>query len=131
MSDKSSLVGLRLLVVEDEAMVAMMVEDMLMEMGCVVVDVAGTVSRGLALAGDAELALDGAILDVNLGGEKVYPVAEALAARHVPFVFSTGYGQAGIAPDFIHVPVLSKPYERRVLESLLLTTMTPQAPSGA
>ena len=127
MSDTPSLAGLRLLVVEDEAMVAMMVEDMLMELGCVVVDVAGTVSRGLALVADEALALDGAILDVNLGGEKVYPVAAALAARRVPFVFCTGYGVAGIAPDFIHVPVLSKPYERRVLETLLLTTMAPQS----
>jgi len=116
----SPLTGLRLLVVEDEAMVAMMIEGMLQDLGCVVVDVAGTVSRGLALVGDAALALDGAILDVNLGGEKVYPVAEALDRRHVPFIFSTGYGIDGINTSFSHVPALAKPYGQQALESLLL-----------
>ena len=119
MTSSSSLSGLRFLVVEDEAMVAMLVEDMLTDLGCVVVGVAGTVARGVAMAGDPALDFDGAILDVNLGGEKVYPVAEALSARRAPFVFSTGYGLAGIAPEFAHVPVLSKPYELRVLEGVL------------
>ena len=102
MKTNDLLLGLRVLVVEDEALVAMQLEDMLDELGCVVVDVAGTVSRGVALAADAAVALDGAILDVNLGGEKVYPVAERLAARGVPFVFCTGYGVAGIATHFAH-----------------------------
>jgi CheY-like chemotaxis protein len=121
MVELDPLTGLRLLVVEDEALVAMALEDMLEEMGCIVVDVAGTVSRGVALAGNAALSLDGAILDVNLGGEKVYPVAERLAARGVPFVFCTGYGLAGIASDFSHVPTLSKPYDQRQLHDLLVS----------
>ena len=112
----SSLAGLRLLVVEDETLVAMMVEDILSDFGCVVVDVAGTLERGLQLAADRDLALDGAILDVNLGGEKVYPIADALSARGVPYVFATGYGLAGIAPAYAHAPALAKPYEPRVLE---------------
>ena len=115
------LSGLRLLVVEDEALVAMQLEDMLDELGCVVVDVAGTVSRGVALAGDRAVALDGAILDVNLGGEKVYPVAERLAERGVPFVFCTGYGLSGISGEFAHVPTLAKPYSQRQLQDLLLS----------
>ena len=123
MSNTPSLLGLRLLVVEDEAMVAMLVEDMLTDLGCVVVDVAGTVSRGVALASDVNLALDGAILDVNLGGEKVYPVAEALAARNVPFVFSTGYGVAGVSGAFSHIPILSKPYEISALGQTLSSTI--------
>ncbi|MDP3747049.1 MAG: response regulator [Phenylobacterium sp.] len=123
----SALTGLRLLIVEDEAMVAMMIEFMLTDLGCVVVDVAGTVSRGLALAGDEALALDGAILDVNLGGEKVYPVAEALRSRHVPFIFSTGYGIDGITEQFAQVPALAKPYEQQTLENMLLTTLLPGA----
>ncbi len=114
------LSGLRVLLVEDEAMVAMMVEDMLTDLGCVVVDVAGTVSRGLALAGDEAVELDGAILDVNLGGEKVYPIAEALATRGVPFIFSTGYSLAGIASAYAHVPILPKPYEQEDLEEQLV-----------
>jgi CheY-like chemotaxis protein len=115
------LSGLRLLVVEDEALVAMQLEDMLGELGCVVVDVAGTVSRGVALAADAEVRLDGAILDVNLGGEKVYPVAERLAERGVPFVFCTGYGLSGISGEFAHVPTLAKPYDAKELRDLLVS----------
>ena len=115
----AALTGLRLLVVEDEMMVAMMVEDLLTDMGCVVVDVAGTLARGLELAADPRLALDGAVLDVNLGGDKVYPIADALAARGVPFIFATGYGIAGIAEDFSHIPALAKPYNPGALERML------------
>ena len=63
------------LVVEDEAMVAMLVEDMLTDLGCVVVGVAGTVANGLAVVGAGDVALDGAVLDVNIGGEKVFPLS--------------------------------------------------------
>ncbi|MDB5425297.1 MAG: hypothetical protein JWQ29_2713 [Phenylobacterium sp.] len=119
----TALTGLRMLIVEDEALVAMMVEDMLEDFGCVVVDVAGTLSRGLAAVANIELALDGAILDVNLGGDKVYPVAEALAARGIPFIFATGYGIAGISENFSHVPALAKPYESRDLEKTLTTVL--------
>jgi CheY-like chemotaxis protein len=114
---------LRLLVVEDEMMVAMMVEDLLTDMGCVVVDVAGTLARGLELAADARLALDGAVLDVNLGGEKVYPIATLLTARGVPFIFATGYGIAGIAEDFSHVPAIAKPYNMASLEQVLTAAL--------
>jgi CheY-like chemotaxis protein len=106
--------GLRLLLVEDEAIVAMMLEDMLADLGCVVVGVAGSVASGLAMADEAA-PLDGAVLDVNLGGEAVYPIAEALRARGVPFVFSTGYAGAGVAAAYAGVPVLAKPYGPRAL----------------
>ena len=119
MTKPLSLAGLRLLLVEDEAMVAMAIEAMLEDLGCVVVDVAGSVSRGLAVLENAALALDGAVLDVNLGDGKVYPVAERLAARGLPFIFSTGYGTAGIAPDFAGVPTLAKPYGPKALEAML------------
>ncbi|HEX4180825.1 MAG TPA: response regulator [Caulobacteraceae bacterium] len=109
--------------VEDEAMIAMMLEDMLDTFGCVVVEVAGTLSKGLDLVANTALDLDGAILDVNLGGEPVYPVAEQLAARGVPFIFCTGYGLKGLASDFAHVPTLAKPYMREELESLLMSVM--------
>jgi CheY-like chemotaxis protein len=122
---RTSLIGARLLIVEDETLVAIMVEDMLADFGCVVVDVAGSVSRGLALVADSTLALDGAILDVNLGGEKVYPVADALAARGVPFMFATGYGIGGIAESYSHVPALAKPYDPRVLERMLSSALGP------
>lgn len=124
MPSVSALAGCRLLIVEDEAIVAMMLEDMLARLGCVVVDVAASVSRGLALAGDASLAIDAAILDVNLGGEEVYPVAEKLAAGGVPFVFSTGYGLSGIAPDFARIPALAKPFTPRALEAALMAVLS-------
>ena len=124
------LSGLRLLLVEDEAMVAIMVEDMLNALGCVVVEVAGSVSKGLALAGDDALEIDGAVLDVNLGAETVYPVAEALKAKGVPFVFSTGYSTAGIEASFAGVPILAKPYELRTLEKQLIAALRPAAGRG-
>jgi CheY-like chemotaxis protein len=123
MNQITSLNGLRLLVVEDEAMIAMMLEDMLDTFGCVVVEVAGTLSKGLDLVSNEALDLDGAILDVNLGGEPVYPVAERLIALGVPFIFCTGYGLAGLASNFSHVPTLAKPYMREELETLLLSVM--------
>ena len=104
-------------------MIAMMLEDMLDTFGCVVVEVAGTLSKGLDLVANHTLDLDGAILDVNLGGEPVYPVAEKLAARGVPFIFCTGYGLRGLSSDFAHVPTLAKPYMREELEDLLLSVM--------
>jgi CheY-like chemotaxis protein len=118
-----ALNGRRLLVVEDEALVAMMVEEMLSDMGCCVVAVAGTLERGLTLANDRDLLLDGAVLDVNLGGKKVYPIAEALAARGVPFIFATGYGLAGIIPQFAGAPVVAKPYDPGLLERTLAAVL--------
>jgi CheY-like chemotaxis protein len=125
MSD-DPLTGLRLLVVEDEALVAMALEDMLGDFGCVVEGVAGTVSRGVALA--EALPLDGAILDINLCGEKVFPVAERLAERGVPFVFCTGYGLAGVPADFAKAPTLSKPYDQRQLHALLVAGLVASGP---
>ncbi len=120
---RSATDGLRILVVEDEAMVAMMIEDMLADLGCTVVGVAGTLSEGVALAGDEGLQIDGAVLDVNLGGEKVFPVAERLAARRVPFIFSTGYGTAGISAAFARTPTLAKPYGREALADMLASVV--------
>jgi CheY-like chemotaxis protein len=117
------LAGARLLIVEDEALVALMVEDMLSDLGCVVVEVAGTLERGLSIANDPGVALDAAVLDVNLGGDKVYPVAEILIAKGVPFIFATGYGLAGISPRFSHVPALAKPYDSDVLEAALIAAV--------
>ncbi len=119
----TSLTGVRLLLVEDEAIVAMMLEAMLTDLGCVVVDIAATLSHGVALVESTAGGLDAALLDVNLGGEKVYPIAERLAAGGVPFVFSTGYGLAAISPDFAGVPALAKPYTPQALETALLSVL--------
>jgi CheY-like chemotaxis protein len=82
--------GLRILIAEDEALVAMMIEDIVTDLGCTVVGPAASVARALALI-DGER-LDGALVDLNLGGEHARPIAEALVARGIPFVFVSGYG---------------------------------------
>ena len=83
------LSGRRVLVVEDEMMILMIIEDMLADLGCESVTAAATVDQALALI-DAQV-FDAAMLDMNLNGNKSHAVADALAARGVPFVFSTGY----------------------------------------
>jgi len=98
----------RVLVVEDEMMVAMLVEDMLTDLGYEVVTVASRMDSAIEYAQHAEF--DIAILDLNLNGEKSYPVAEALRARNVPFLFATGYGEAALAESYRDVPTLQKPF---------------------
>ena len=115
----SRLTGLRVLVVEDEAIVAIMLEDMLAAMGCVVVAVAASLARGLALAADDTLAIDAAVLDVNLSGEHAYPIAERLAARGVPFVLSSGLGRRSLNQLFPGAPTLTKPFDVQQLEAAL------------
>ena len=100
--------GLRVFVVEDEGPVAMLLEGMLDDLGCTVVFSAASVAEALDLLkrGGFDLAL----LDVNLAGEKVYPVADELRRLGTPFVFSSGYGASGLRPDLADVPILQKPY---------------------
>ena len=109
--------GMRLLLLEDEALVAMFIEDVLQELGCEVIRVTTSVSSALRfLAGEAA-AIDAAILDVNLGAETAYPVAAALHERGIPFAFATGYGTAGIRQDFNDAPVITKPFGELALEA--------------
>jgi CheY-like chemotaxis protein len=107
----------RILVVEDEGLVALMLEDMLEGMGYEVACSAASVAKALAwIEGGGEI--DAALLDVNLGGELVFPVAEALRARGVPFAFSTGYGEAH-DPRFRATPLLGKPILLERLQEVL------------
>lgn len=112
----NDLSGRRILVVEDEALVAVMVADMLEELGAIIVGPAGTLEEGLALAQEAEI--DAAVLDVNLRGERVDPVAEALASRGIGFIFATGYGAAPKG-KFADMPIIDKPYGIEKLAALL------------
>lgn len=114
------LKGKRILVVEDEALIAVMVEDMLSEMGSAVVGPAATIEQAMALA-HAE-ALDGAVLDVNVRGERIDPVAEALAARGVPMLFATGYGEVRLASGAPAI-VIDKPYTQEKLARGLAAAM--------
>ena len=120
MTIPAQLAGLRVLVVEDEMMVSMLIEDMLGDLGCHVVGPAARLDEALSLAQTAEL--DCAVLDVNLGGQSPFPVADLLREKGAPFAFATGYGDAGLRDVDRASPVLQKPFRevdlRRVLESL-------------
>jgi DNA-binding response OmpR family regulator len=107
----------RVLVVEDEMLVAMVLEDQLADAGFKVVGPAFSVEEAMRLA--ASEPLDGAVLDINLAGEKVYPVADLLAARNVPFVYVTGFGRAGLRETDQGRPMLQKPYLFASLEAIV------------
>lgn len=103
--------------VEDEFAVLLMVEDMLVELGC---RVAGSASRlSDAVEQARTLDADAAVLDVNIHNQPVYPVAEVLAARNVPIVFSTGYGTSGMEARWRSYPILQKPYRAEELAAAL------------
>jgi CheY-like chemotaxis protein len=90
-----------------------MLEDMLEDMGCAVTALAPRVSLGATLAGSGEFDL--AILDVNVAGESIEPVADVLALRGIPFIFATGYGQAGVPLPYRFRPVVAKPFRSEQL----------------
>ncbi len=113
------LQGVRVLVVEDEAAISLLLEDMLLDFGCEVIGPAARLSAALDAVGRESIDL--AILDVNVAGEPIYPVAEALAERGVPFVFSTGYGSAGIKDVYRDRPVLQKPFAQHDLKQKLVS----------
>ena len=112
----SSLAGMRILIVEDEPIVAMLVEDMLLELGAEAVGPA--VSLESAIAYVDEGGFDAVILDLNLNGERTGPVAEALRLRGSPFVFATGYGSAEEGPTSGSI-LLQKPYRLDQMERAL------------
>ena len=108
---------LRVLLVEDQSMVALLLEDMLAELGHEVVGPVARLDEAVEMAQGQ--ALDVALLDINLNGKEIYPVAEALAAREIPFVFVTGYGKKALCAPFYDRPILQKPFRRDDLRELL------------
>lgn len=114
MNEQYSLVGLHVLVVEDAFLVALDLSDQLTDSGCDVIGPASSVKQALEKIDG--VALDGAVLDVNLAGERSFPIAELLASRGIPFLFLTGYDSATVFPDeFRHAPRLSKPVDAKAL----------------
>jgi CheY-like chemotaxis protein len=114
------LQGLRLFVVEDDALIAMMIEDILEDLGCTLVGLAGTLSQALSHVDDLTVNADGALLDVNLGGgENSYPFAEALVEAGVPFIFTTGYAPDFLEQRFPQAPILPKPIKHDPLAAAL------------
>jgi CheY-like chemotaxis protein len=107
----------RVLLVEDEAIIAILMEDLLDELGCEVVATAGQLDDAVDAARTGQFDL--AFLDVNLRGVPVYPVAEVLRARAIPFAFVTGYGSTGVDAPHLEAPVLQKPFQSRDLAEIL------------
>lgn len=103
-----SLENVRVLVVEDEALVGMLLEDMLIDIGCAQVELLSRFADGLHAAKTGSYDL--AVLDVNLDGVPSFPIAELLIARKIPLLFATGYGAGGMAPRFADIPTLQKPF---------------------
>lgn len=109
--------SLRILLVEDEMLVAMMIEDILLDAGHVLIGPLAHVDKALEAA--RHETLDLAILDVNINGGPVYPVAEALAARGIPFAFASGYGAGGLDQKWQKQPTLQKPFNRDDLHGMV------------
>ncbi len=118
--------GRRILIVEDESLVAMLLETILDDMGCETVGPISTVAEAVALIEGGE-ALDGALLDVNVAGIEVFPAAAALDARGVPFVFSTCYGEGGLPEEWKGRITLQKPFTETAVQDALVKALTPKA----
>lgn len=114
----SAIEGLRVLVVEDEVLVSLELQDLLRDLGCGIAGSAGRLAEARALAEEADCDL--AVLDINLCGERADEVADLLAARGVPFIFATGYGQEGVAERHRDAPLVEKPFTSDLLRRALL-----------
>ena len=117
-----NLKGARVLIVEDAVLLALELETGLSEAGADVIGPAYELEEAMALL---DRPIDAAVLDANLNGRSVAPVAEALAARHVPFVFATGYGETGGAPGGFDAPVIRKPYDVTQVAAAVAELLTP------
>jgi CheY-like chemotaxis protein len=117
-----------ILLVEDEPLVALMIEQLIVNLGHTVAGPYGTVAQAREAIDDEDFT--GAILDINLAGELVFPIADILSKRRIPFLFTTGYGPERIVPRFSHIPVLPKPVEAHMLRDFLADTL-PIAAAGS
>ena len=117
------LTGRRILVVEDEMLIVLMIEDMLADLGCEAVTTAATANRALSVI--AAQTFDAAMLDMNLNGKDSLAVADALAARGVPFVFCTGNTSNSNRGDHLDRPILRKPFREEDLATALARLLSP------
>ena len=125
----SCLTGTRVLLVEDEGAISLLLESLLESLGCRIAGLASTLSEADRLAASADI--DVALLDVNVGGVPVYPAAERLVARGIPIVFSTGYGAEGLDRRWHSTPILVKPFTVRQLENMLRRALRGRSPAGS
>jgi two-component SAPR family response regulator len=118
------LQGARVLVLEDETLVSMMVEDMLMDLGCEIVGPFARLDQAMAFV-DGGGEIDLALLDVNLGGERSFPLAEKLSGLNIPFVFTTGYDESGMPDSWRGRPSLRKPFMMHEMAAVLRSAIAP------
>lgn len=119
MTPPSNLAGLRILIVEDDMIIAMFIEEVLRDLGCIVVGPAGKLDRALQLAD--EETVDAAILDVTIRGGQVFTVAERLRARGIPFMFASGYGDWALPASLQDQTRLTKPFTIKELLAKMQT----------
>src|ERR1700704_3164311 len=113
--------GCSVFLVEDEVMIRMMVADMLEELGYSVAAEAGEISEALRLVQSTDFDL--AILDVNVNGKVITPVAELIKAKGLPFIFATGYGSSGLPVEYRDRPALQKPFQIETLRRMIDTAL--------
>lgn len=116
-AQKTDFAALRVLIVEDESIVSLLVEDMLIDIGCGQVQHAANVAQAMTVVEKAPP--DAAVLDVNLTGQMVFPVAERLEALGVPFVFASGYSRTGLPGRWRGHSMVQKPFTQDGLEKAL------------
>jgi DNA-binding response OmpR family regulator len=114
----------RIFIVEDEYLIRLLLEDMLSELGYAVGAIASNLDEGKSKAETAEI--DIALLDVNIDGEQVFPIAEILRGRGKPFIFVTGYGAQGLPENYRGNPTLQKPMQMQDLKAMLVRTLGPR-----
>ncbi len=120
----ADLASKRVLVVEDSPMLADLIQQMLEDFGCTVVGPTGSLATARDLASKAQF--DGAVLDLNIRGEKIYAVAAIIAARNIPFLFASGYADWSLPPEYQDVPRLLKPYSAETLRPILEELLAPR-----
>ena len=119
------LAGLKALVIEDEGPVALLIEDMLLDLGCEIAASAADLVRATEVARTARV--DFALLDLNLAGQSALPIAAILEDRRIPFVFSTGYGESEVRQGFERHPLLAKPFDMADLQEKISAALNADA----
>ncbi|MBB3769757.1 CheY-like chemotaxis protein [Angulomicrobium tetraedrale] len=122
---KQDLAGRRVFLVEDESLVAMMIEEMIEELGGTVVGTESGINGALDFIASRHSEIDVALLDVNLNGNRSYPIAQAVSGHGIPFVFATGYADNDLLAEWRDRPTLAKPFQLAELEGALALALKP------